>query len=126
MSHPWLVQASKFGALIPGLLGVNALLRPNSALSVFSLPLPPQGEQRRTMRSVMRFYGARQVSIACLCWLVCSTGDERLMGYAALAELQVVVVDALVCRAQLGYIDWSHWASAALGLGLAGGLLGWF
>ncbi|KAI0132715.1 hypothetical protein BJ170DRAFT_259307 [Xylariales sp. AK1849] len=111
--------------LIPALLGINAILRPVSALSILRFSSPPQPEAQRLTRSLIQMYGARDLTIGLTTLAVWSTGDRRALGFIMLASIPLAVVDGLVSRWQVGGGEWAHWGVIPVGLVLGAGLLGW-
>jgi hypothetical protein len=113
-------------SILPICLGINAILRPASALAIFNFPEPPQPEGRKLARSLMQLYGARNLSMGLATVAVWSAGaDPRSLGWMVLANVPVALMDGLVSRWQIGGGEWGHWFFVLVSFGLAGGLLGY-
>jgi hypothetical protein len=111
--------------LVPAALGVNAILRPASALSLLSFPEPRDPEGRRLALSLMRIYGARNMAVGLSTLAAWAGGDRRALALTMLAQLPMAVVDGFVSRAQIGAREWDHWGFTVVGVVLAAGLLGY-
>lgn len=125
-SVEYFASATLFAGLLPTLLGINAILRPASALSLFDFPTPSQPEGQRLARSLMQIYGSRNVAVGLTTLAIWSSGDRHLLGLVMFALTQIAIVDGFVSRAQIGRGQWNHWVFAILGAGLGAGVLGLF
>lgn len=135
--------AAVFGVL-PCALGINALLRPRSALQIFQFPLPASPDAHKLVDALLQFYGARNVTIGISTLTAWYFGDRNVLGGIMLSGCVVVAVDGWVTKRLIGRGEWyvtsrmfsfleslltwsrMHWALLPVGLGLGGGLLGWF
>lgn len=107
------------------LLGINAILRPASALSLLKFPAPRQPEGQKLAYSLMQIYGARNVAIGLTSLFIWASGDRRALGLAMFAGLPMAIVDGFVSKAQIGSGEWGHWGFAPVAIALGAGLLGW-
>ncbi|CAJ2504596.1 Uu.00g119900.m01.CDS01 [Anthostomella pinea] len=111
--------------VIPVLLSVNAIFRPEAALNLAAFPVPAEPSARKLTRSLMRFYGTRNVAIGFMSLLVWHTGDDRLLGLSLLPGVFICVVDGIMSKLQIGGGEWNHWSLAPVIIGIAGKLLRW-
>lgn len=126
MPHPYFSHAALAVALLPGLFGLNALLRPEATLAGAQIPVPPQPEPRKLARTLMRFFGVRNIAISYLLTLVWSSGNERLVGLSLFAGIWMSISDGLISRWQIGGGEWNHWFLIPFLVGSSAGLLGAF
>lgn len=75
--------------LVPIILGINAILRPASALSILEFPAPPNAEGQRLAKSLMQIYGGRNISLGLLMILIWARGDRRTLGLAMFASIPI-------------------------------------
>ncbi|KAI0125749.1 hypothetical protein BJ170DRAFT_446035 [Xylariales sp. AK1849] len=124
-SHTHLfANASFFVALMPTFVGINAILRPASALSMLKFSAPPQPEGQKLARSLLQMHGARNLTKGLMMLGIWYSGDYTTLGYAMLAQMPVAIVDGFMSRSQIGGGEWGHWPFALVGLGLGLGCLG--
>ncbi|KAK6198211.1 hypothetical protein LQW54_010488 [Pestalotiopsis sp. IQ-011] len=109
--------------LVPTLVGINAILRPASALSLLGFSAPPQPESQKLSRSLLRMYGGRDIALGLMTLAVWARGDRRTLGYTMLASLPIALVDGFVSRDQIGGGEWGHWVFVGIGGALAAGCL---
>lgn len=110
--------------ILPILSGINAVLRPASALSLLGFPTPPEPKGQKLSDSLLRMYGVRQATMGLASLALWWAGEHRLMGVFMLVNSPVAIVDGLVSRWQIGGGEWGHWGFIPLGLVLTAGLLG--
>ncbi|KAK4935473.1 hypothetical protein LTR10_023489 [Elasticomyces elasticus] len=114
-----------FLGLVPFALGINALLRPESALALLQFAAPPQPEAQKLTKSFIYMQGARNLAYGFTTLAIWYTGHREPLGYAAFAGMFIVLVDGFVARYQLGRGEWNHWAFAPVSVAVGAGLLGW-
>ena len=111
-----------FAGLVPTALGINAILRPRSALRVIDFPPPKDAESQKLVDNLMLMYGARDIAVGLpvlLAWYF----DSRALGWLMLVNAVIPCVDAWAARRQTGKGEWMHLPFAALGVGLGATLL---
>ncbi|KAI9147245.1 NLP effector protein 2 [Paramyrothecium foliicola] len=123
MSHSYLSYGALAVSVLPGLIGVNALFRPEATMKGAQLPVPPQPEARRLTNSLMRFFGVRTTAISYLLVLIWSSGDPRLTGLGLFTGIWMSIMDGLITKWQIGGGEWGSWALAPIIGGLSYGLL---
>lgn len=112
--------------LVPIALGINAILRPRSALGLLEFPTPKEPESQKTVDNLMRIYGGRDVAIGVPMLLSWYFGDREVLGWLLITGALTASVDAWATRLQNGKGEWNHLPFAVVGVGLGGGILGWF
>ena len=132
MPSPTSIQYGTYlthGALVMGLVpcanGINALLRPESALAMLQFPAPSGLEAQKLAHSLILIFGARDLALGLAMLGVWYTGHREALGWVVLSVLPIVIADGLASRYQIGRGEWNHWAFAPVVLGLGAGLLGW-
>lgn len=123
---PYFVNAAAVLGVAPIVFGVNAILRPHSALSLLQFSAPPQPEGQRLTLSLIQIAGGRNIALGLMILAAWTRRDRRTLALTILATTPVAVIDGFVSRAQIGRGEWNHWAFIPLSLGAAGGLLGWY
>lgn len=126
MAHPYFARGALTIGMVPGLLGLNALLRPNAVLEETKFPASAEPAARKTPLGLLQIYGIRNVSVSYLLYLLWSTGDEKLFGMGMLAGVAMTFTDGLVFKAVTGGGEWNHWPIGIVIGGLSAGLLGFF
>jgi hypothetical protein len=111
---------------LPIVVGINAVLRPASALRLLNYPVPIDKTARRTTYTVLQMYGARNIAMGLSTLAVWCSGDRRTLGWVMLAGIPLATIDGFVTRQLTGIGEWGHWSFIPVSLGLAGGLLGWY
>lgn len=112
--------------LVPIALGINAILRPRSALTLLEFATPKEPEAQKLADNLMRIYGGRDVAIGVPMLLSWYFGDRKVLGWLLITGAFTASVDAWSTRLQNGKGEWNHLPFAVVGVGLGGGILGWF
>ena len=115
LSHsPYLpVLATIFATIFLG-YGINGLLRPRSALSVFEFDPPASASDQKLVDNLMILYAARDVFMALAIYAAAYFGTRKTLGWILIAGSGVAFVDGAVCRAQIGRGEWNHWGYAPM------------
>lgn len=132
---PLFARGTLLVSLIPALVGINAVLRPSSALEMLgfkssssssSTPQSPNHEETRVALAVTQMYGARQISLGLATIAVFSvTDDPVVLGAVMLAGIPIAVIDGFVSKALTGKGQWGHWVAVPVSLVFGLGLFGW-
>lgn len=126
-SSSLLLAARVFGTIFIG-FGINAILRPESALAPFELDVPIVA--RELVDKLMVIYGVRDIFMGVAMWAAATasagTGNRgeygrKTLGWIVVAGSGVAFVDGAVCRSG-GKGEWNHWGYAPL-LTIVGALL---
>lgn len=131
MAHPYLAYGALGVSCLPGLIGINLLIRPETMVRDIGFPVPtaatdPSGENRKMIRSLTRFMGIRNMALSYVLSQVWASGDERLLGKSMVGLLFMCVTDGFISRAHIGGGAANHWVLAPVVAGLGAGLMGWF
>lgn len=142
LSHsPSLLLAARvFGTIFIG-FGINAMVRPASALAPFELDVPIGA--RELVDKLMVIYGVRDIFMGVAMYAAAAAAStagagagaagaaagprgegghaRRMLGWIVVAGSGVAFVDGAVCRLG-GKGEWNHWGYAPL-LTVVGGLL---
>ncbi|KAF5573319.1 integral membrane protein [Fusarium pseudoanthophilum] len=78
---------------VPGLIGINSMLRPEATLKIVKFPIPVDPQSRKTCLSLARLQGARNIVISYLFINNALTGDKKLMGMGLLGALFMLATD---------------------------------
>jgi hypothetical protein len=118
ISHsPYLRIAASAGATIAIGFGVNAILRPENALTFFEWE-PPTSASAKTL-----VYGVRDIFMGVVIHIAAYFGDRKALGWILIASSGVAFADGVICWNQ-GKGEWNHWSYAPMLVGLGSLLLG--
>lgn len=112
--------------LIPTALGVNAILRPRSALAILQFARPKDAQAGKLVDNLMRIYGSRDIVVGLPVLIAWYLGGKQMLGWIMVVQAVIPFVDAWATRLQNGNDEWNHLPVGFVGLGLGGGILGWF
>ncbi|KAH6874785.1 hypothetical protein B0T10DRAFT_498555 [Thelonectria olida] len=104
--------------MMPGLVGINSLLRPAHALSLLGFPSPPDAQARKLAHSLMQMAGARNLTMTLATLAVWFTADRRTLGYTMLAGAPLALIDGFISRGVVDGMEWGHWTFVPVSLGL--------
>ena len=121
---PYLPTIAKVLAVIPIGFGINAILRPGSALAVFEFEPPASAADQKLVDSLMVLYGARDIFMGIAMFATAFFGSRKALGWVLVAGSAVAFVDGAVCRDQIGRGEWNHWGYLPILLTLGVLLLG--
>lgn len=114
------IASTVFGTIFVG-FGLNAILRPENALSFFELDYPTTLAEKTLADKLLIVYGARDVFMGLVVYITAYYGSRQPLGWTLLAASGVAYVDGAVCRIN-GHGEWNHWGYAPI-LSVVGGLL---
>lgn len=99
---------------IPLGFGINAMLRPEHALSFFApLVYPTDEAARQLVDYIMIIYGARNVFWGLATYAAAFFGSRRALGAIMVAGSALAGVDGWVCK-MAGGGEWDHWGYAPM------------
>jgi hypothetical protein len=106
---------------IPGLIGINGLLRPAAVIEAVQFPIPTATEPKELAFALTRLLAARNTVISMTLLAIWYRGDRKLLGWAMLLLGSFPVVDAMVSYNLIGGGLGNHLpvVPVALGLGVA-------
>lgn len=111
--------------LVPGIVGINTLIRPAHALSLLGFPSPPEPQGRKLAHSLVRMSAARNLTMTLTTLAVWLTADRVTLGWTLLASVPIAVIDGFISKAQVDGMEWGHWFAVPISLGLGAHLIGW-
>ncbi|KAL0934901.1 uncharacterized protein CTRU02_209492 [Colletotrichum truncatum] len=114
------ILANIFGTIFI-VFGVNAILRPQNALSFFQWSYPVDPTSRELLDRVMIIYGARDIFMGIALYSAAIFGSRKALGSILIAASATAGVDGLVCKMSEGG-EWQHWGYASV-LTVVGALL---
>jgi hypothetical protein len=99
-----------FGAIPIG-FGINAILRPDHALTFFEFEPPALPADKALVNSLMVVYGIRDIFMGVAVFAAAYHRAHKTMGWILIAIGGVAFGDGLVCY-QAGKGEWNHWGYA--------------
>lgn len=104
--------------MMPGLVGINSLLRPAHGLSLLNFPSPPDAQSRKLAHSLVQMAGTRNITMSLTTLVVWLTADKRTLGYTMLAGAPLALIDGFISRGVVEGMEWRHWIFVPVSLGL--------
>lgn len=107
--------------------GVNAIINPVFALSLFGLEYPRQFEPNKTaIDALMLIYGIRDVYMGVAMLAAVYYGHSGIIGWLTIATGGIAVADGAICYYIAGNGYWNHWTLSPVIFVVAGAFLGAF
>jgi hypothetical protein len=107
--------------IIPISFGINAILRPEHALTFFEFEPPVAPRDRSLVDNLMIVYGVRDIFMGLAVYAAGFFGTRKSLGWTLIATSAVAIADGAVCWSN-GHGEWNHWGYAPV-LAIIGGLL---
>lgn len=120
---PFLRIAASAIATITVAFGVNAILRPDHALTFFEWEAPTTPSDKNLVDNLMVVYGVRDIFMGLAVYSTVYFGNRKALGWILIAGSGVAFADGLVCWNQ-GKGEWNHWSYAPILLVVGSLLLG--
>lgn len=122
LSHSVVLRlaASVFATTFVG-FGVNAILRPDHALTFFEFQPPTSLVDKQMVESLMAIYGIRDIFMGAAIYAASYFGTRSTLGWILIAASSVAFADGYVCWTH-GQGQWNHWGYAPM-IAVAGSLL---
>ncbi|KAK4679812.1 hypothetical protein QC764_207380 [Podospora pseudoanserina] len=114
--------AHAFATIFTG-FGINAILRPQHALTFFEFAPPASAADAKMVDSLMAVYGARDIFMGVAIYAAALFGTKKSLGWTLVAASGVAVVDGIVCWSH-GQGEWNHWGYAPMITAVGAVLLG--
>jgi len=114
------IAASAIATIFIG-FGVNAILRPDNALTFFEWETPTTASDKTLVGSLMTVYGVRDIFTGLAIYATAYFGNRKALGWILIAGSGVAFADGVVCWNQ-GKGEWNHWGYAPM-LTVVGSLL---
>lgn len=89
--------------------GINAIFRPQNALTVFEFEPPASAADQSLVDGLMVLHGIRNIFMAVATYSAAYFGNRKALGCILIAGSGVAIVDGAVCRAYVGRGEWGHW-----------------
>jgi hypothetical protein len=137
-SSPKLIYAALTIGTIFLFFGINAILRPSTAITFFA-NFPPTStttsastSERTKVHTLLTAEGIRNIYNSLTIYLIAfsplipSSSRPRLMGYLLVGSAIVAFFDGLGCKVHAGKGEWDHWGYGTVVFGLGLTLLGLF
>lgn len=116
------IAANAFGTIFIG-FGINAILRPENALSFFEFAPPASPTDNAMVDSLMAVYGVRDIFMGLAIYTASWFGTKKGLGWTLVAASAVAFADGAVCWGH-GMGEWNHWGYAPVITGVGSLLLG--
>ncbi|KAE8154695.1 hypothetical protein BDV25DRAFT_147265 [Aspergillus avenaceus] len=116
------LTASAFATICVS-FGINAILRPEHALTFFEFNYPTSSNERAVVDSLMVVYGARDIFMGLAVYIALLFGSSKSVGWMLIAVSAVAMVDGFVCWGH-GKGEWNHWGYAPVIAGVGAVALG--
>ncbi|KAK6526569.1 hypothetical protein TWF694_005151 [Orbilia ellipsospora] len=107
-------------------LGINAILRPRTALEMLSFPTPTTPADKKLVDNLMRIYGARNLIMGWSMGVTAYLGHTMALGWIFIGSSVVALVDGFVSKDQIGKGQWNHWQFIMVSVPLGSVLVGAF
>ncbi|KAJ5360633.1 hypothetical protein N7517_009824 [Penicillium concentricum] len=122
LSHSVILRlaASAIATIFVG-FGVNAILRPDHALTFFEFQPPTSLVDKQMVDSLMAVYGVRDIFMGAAIYAASYFGTRTTLGWILIAASSVAFADGFVCWTH-GQGQWNHWGYAPM-VAVAGSLL---
>ena len=114
------IAANVIGTIFVG-FGVNAILRPDNALTFFEWEAPTTASDKSLVDNLMIIYGVRDIFMGLAMYATTHFGNRKALGWILIAGSGVAFADGVVCWNQ-GKGEWNHWGYAPM-LTVVGSLL---
>lgn len=116
--------ANLFGTIFIA-FGVNAIVRPTTALTFFEYYSPPSNATDGAMvDSLMAIYGVRDIFMGAAIYAASFTGTKKSLGWTLILASLVAYADGYITLQAHGTGQWGHWGYAPFLTGLGCVLLG--
>jgi hypothetical protein len=116
------IAANVFGTIFIS-FGINAILRPISALSFFEFKPPTSAADKKLVDSLMVVYGARDIFMGLAICIAAYFGERNSLGWILIVASGVAFVDGAICWGN-GKGEWNHWGYAPMLTAVGAVLLG--
>ncbi len=114
--------AGVFATIFVG-FGVNAILRPENALTFFEFQPPTSAVDKKVVDNLMVVYGVRDIFMGLAIYSAAYFGDRKSLGWILISASGVAFADGAVCFVA-GKGEWGHWSYAPVITGVGALLLG--
>ncbi|KAL4931757.1 DUF4267 domain-containing protein [Aspergillus undulatus] len=123
--HPALRACTQALSLIAIGFGINALLRPEHALSFFEWEMPQSLPEKQLVESLLYVYGVRDIFWGLAIYIASAFGTNQSAGWTMVAGSAVAFADGYICYTW-GHGQAGHWSYAPIFTVVGAALLGLF
>ncbi|KAL4950918.1 hypothetical protein BDW69DRAFT_171123 [Aspergillus filifer] len=123
--HPALPIGAKAFSLMAIGFGINALVRPEHALTFFEWEMPHALDERQLVEALLYVYGVRDIFWGLAIWIAAAYGNQKTAGWTLIAASGVAFADGYICYTW-GHGQWGHWSYAPMFTALGAAFLGLF
>lgn len=106
------LAATAFGTIFIG-FGINAIIRPDHALTFFEFAPPVGITDHQLVDSLMAVYGIRDIFMGLAIYAATFYGTSKSLGWTLISASAVAVGDGVVCWSH-GQGEWNHWGYAPM------------
>jgi hypothetical protein len=106
------LAAHAFATIFVG-FGINAILRPEHALTFFEFSPPTSHNDAKMVDSLMAVYGARDIFMGLAIYSAALFGTNKSLGWTLIAASGVAAADGAICYLH-GQGEWNHWGYAPM------------
>lgn len=117
-------DASAFATIFVG-FGINAILRPDHALTFFKFEPPIGPSDHKMVNSLLAVYGIRDIFMGLALYATGYFGTRQALGWTLISASAVAFADGAVCWIH-GAGHWNHWGYAPVIAIVGGSILGMF
>lgn len=111
-SFPLRLAATAFGTIFIG-FGINAIVRPDHALTFFEFAPPAGAADHQLVNSLMAVYGIRDIFMGLAIYIATFCGTSHSLGWTLISSSAVAMGDGVVCWTH-GQGEWNHWGYAPM------------
>lgn len=110
----------------PTFVGLQILIDPLKGLSLLGYQVPTDPSSRALSASLMRFFGARDLTLGLVTLAVWRSGDRKTLGLTMALGTGIAVMDGFINRIDVPGGEWKHWVLVPVAAFISGGVLGLF
>jgi hypothetical protein len=122
---PILLVASQALATVGVGFGINAILRPENALTLFEWDPPTTKADLEVVNSLLAVYGVRDIFMGLALYSAALWGTRKSLGWTLIASGGVALADGYICYLH-GHGQWNHWTYMPIVAGVGALLTGIF
>jgi hypothetical protein len=102
-----------FGTIWVG-FGINALVRPDEAITFFEIEAPTVVSSKVFFDVIMAVYATRDIFVGLALYASELYGSRKATGLILLASSALAYADGVICKVIVGKGEWNHWGYAPM------------